>query len=141
MKTLSTFLLLLSVAALSGCKSISFSHQSQFSRFVGVENFSKFSRSQNENGETVLLSPNIKARSPWNELIVSWNADAPDGTFVKLEAAAISGAHQTKFYTVADWSPDGKVFQRTSVRGQKDDDGSAPFVPPSVTRICAASAG
>ena len=43
---------------------------------------------------------------------------------MKLEAAAISGAHQTKFYTVADWSPDGKVFQRTSVRGQKDDDGN-----------------
>ena len=82
MKTLSTFLLLMSVAALSGCKNISTSHQSQFSRFVGVENFSKFSRSQNENGETILLSPKIQAHIPWNELIVSWNAEAPVGTFV-----------------------------------------------------------
>ena len=124
MKTLSTFLLLLSVTALSGCKSISTSHQSQFTRFVGVENFSKFSRSQNENGKTVLLSPKIKAHIPWNELIISWNADAPSGTFVKLEAAAISAGHQTKFYTIANWSPDGKTFPRTSVRGQKDDDGN-----------------
>ncbi len=124
MKNISTPLLLLSVAALSGCKSFSVSHQSQFSRFVGVENFSKFSRSQNENGETILLSPKIKAHIPWNELIVSWNADAPTGTFVKLEAAAISAGQPTKFYTLGNWSPDNQTFVRTSMRGQKDDAGN-----------------
>ena len=62
--------LLLAVAAMSGCKSISVSGKSRFSHFTGIENFSNFSRSTNENGETVLLSPKIKAHIPWNELIV-----------------------------------------------------------------------
>ena len=114
---------LLAAVFLCGCQTASTSRQSQFSRFVGVENFSKFSRAQNEKGETVLLSPKIKSHIPWNELIVSWNADAPAGTFVKLEASAIASGHQIKFYTVADWSPDNKIFPRTSVRGQKDADG------------------
>ena len=118
MKTIST-LLLLSIAALSGCKSISISHQSQFSRFVGVENFSKFSCSQNENGETILLSPKIKAHITWNELIVSWNADAPFGSFLKIEAAAIAGEHQTKFYTIANWSTDGGISRARAFAGRR----------------------
>ena len=123
-KSASIIFLLLAVAALSGCKSISVSGKSKFSRFTGVENFSKFNRSTNESGETVLLSPKIIPRIPWNELIVSWNADAPAGTFVKLEASAISRGHQTKFYTAGNWSPENKIFPRTSVRGQKDADGN-----------------
>jgi hypothetical protein len=109
---------------LSGCQSVPTPKPSEFSRFVGVENFSEFNRSQNESGETVLLSPEIPARIPWNELIVSWNADAPIGTFLKLEACASSPGHNTKFYTIANWSPDGKVFPRTSVHGQQDADGN-----------------
>jgi Peptidase_C39 like family len=116
--------LLLAVAILTGCKSVSLSHQSQFSRFASVENFSNFTRSQNKNGETVLRSPKINSPIPWNELIVSWNADAPAGTFLKIEAAASGREHETKFYTLAHWSPDGKTFSRTSVRGQKDNDGN-----------------
>jgi hypothetical protein len=111
-------------AVLSGCKTVSMSHQSRFSQFVGMENFSNFACATNAGSETVLLSPKIKSRIAWNELITSWNADAPAGSFLKIEAAAFSGAHQTKFYTIANWSPDGKVFPRASVRGQKDDDGN-----------------
>jgi len=47
-----------------------------------------------------------------------------DGTFVKVEASAILPDHATKFYTLAEWSPDGKIFPRASVRGQKDADGN-----------------
>jgi hypothetical protein len=78
----------------------------------------------NENGETILLSPTIPSRIAWNELIVSWNADAPAGTFVKIEARAKLPDHPTKFYTLGNWSPDNKIFPRTSVRGQKDADGN-----------------
>lgn len=109
---------------LTGCKSISISRRSDSGQFVGIDTFSKFQRSTNLAGEVILLSPAIKSRIPANELIVSWNADAPAGTFLKVEAAAISGGHQTKFYTIANWSPDGKLFPRTSVRGQKDSDGN-----------------
>jgi hypothetical protein len=116
------FLLLL-VTFVCGCKSISSSSKNNFSYFVGQENFSKFNRTQNGNGETVLLSPKIKSHISWNELIVSWNADAPAGTFLKIEARAVSPEHATKFYTMGLWSPDNKIFPRTSVRGQKDSDG------------------
>ena len=89
------FLPLLAAAVFCGCQCVSPTTQGDFSRFAGWENFSNFARSKNENGQTVLLSPKIKARIPWNELIVSWNADAPAGTFLKLEAAAVLSDHQT----------------------------------------------
>jgi hypothetical protein len=107
-----------------GCKNISVSHKSGFSRFEGFENFSRFESSTNQNGETVLLSPQIKSHIAYNELIASWNADAIEGSFVKIEASVILPAHATKFYTLAEWSPDGKSFPRTSIRGQKDADGN-----------------
>jgi hypothetical protein len=115
--------LLVAAAVFCGCKSVPVSSQSNFSRFVGLENFTNFDRSKNKSDETVLLSPEIKSAIPWNELIVSWNADAPAGTFLKIEAAAILSGHQTKFYALGNWSPDNKIFPRTSVRGQKDSDG------------------
>lgn len=116
-------LLLVAVILLSGCQSISPAPRSGFSRFVGLANFSSFRRASDQNGATVLLSPEIKSQMPWNELIVSWNADAPAGTFLKVEARAISPDHATKFYTLGNWSLDDKLFPRTSVRGQKDADG------------------
>jgi len=115
---------MLAGAVFCGCKSVPASTKGEFSRFVGLENFAKFARSQNEKGETVLLSPIIKSGIPWNELIVSWNADAPPGTFLKIEPRAIASDHTTKFYTLGNWSLDNKVFPRTSVRGQKDAEGN-----------------
>ena len=112
---------LLFLLVLTGCKTTPVSSHSPYSRFVAVTDFTGFTRTKVVAGETVLLSPKIKAHIPWNELIVSWNADAPAGTFVKLEATVISARQPTKFYTVGNWSPDGNIFPRTSVRGQKDD--------------------
>jgi hypothetical protein len=116
-------ILLFATVALTGCKTFSPMTNSKFSAFKGLDTFSNFTTSTNANGETVLLSPPIAAGMDWNELIVSWNADAPPGTFLKVEVSAISSAHATKFYTMGLWSPDNKVFPRTSVRHQKDADG------------------
>jgi hypothetical protein len=115
---------LLSVALFSGCRTAPAPTKTGFSQFVGIDNFSTFTRSRNEHGETVLLSPEIKPGFYWNELIVSWNAEAPVGTFLKVEARAIAAGHATRFYALGDWSPDNKAFPRTSVRDQKDADGS-----------------
>lgn len=115
--------LMLAATVLCGCQSI-VPARSEFSRFVGFDRFSKFESSTNENGEHILLSPVIPARIPWNQSIISWNADAPAGTFLKVEAAAISGGKETKFYTMGEWSLDGKLYPRTSVRGQRDADGA-----------------
>lgn len=107
----------------AGCKNVPLANRGAFSRFVGLENFSGFTRARNEDGSTVLLSPEIKAKLWWNQLIVSWNTEASAGTFLKVEASAISAGRRTKFYTLGIWSPDGKIFPRTSVRGQWDADG------------------
>lgn len=117
------FPLLLAAVIFSGCKSVPVANDHGFSHFVGLDNFSNFTQSQNADGETVLLSPIIPSAIDWNELIVSWNADAPPGTFLKIEARAILRDHQTEFYTLGLWSPDNKTFPRTSMRGQTDADG------------------
>src|SRR5260370_23960859 len=94
-----------------------------FSQFIGLDSFSKFARSTNERGETVLRSPVIRSAMDWNELIVSWNAAAAPGTFLQLEASADYAGHATKFYSWGLWSPDSASFQRASAGRQKDDDG------------------
>jgi len=109
---------------ISGCKTLPPSGKGDFSYFSTQGDFSDYTRTTNNSGEMVLLSPEIKSHIPWNELIVSWNADAPAGTYLEIEAAAISDGHQSKFYTIALWSPDNQMYPRTSVRGQKDADGN-----------------
>ncbi len=114
---------LLAATILSGCKSFPGASQSRYSHFTGLADFSNFSRSQNGGGETVLLSPEIKSPCDWNELVVSWNVTAPAGSYLKIEARAVSKNHTTKFYVMGLWSPDNQAFPRTSVSGQKDADG------------------
>jgi hypothetical protein len=123
LKQTTTCLVLLVAAIGAGCKSASHSIKSSFSYFAGQKNFSNYVHSSASSGE-ILLSPEIKSRIPWNELVVSWNTTAPAGTFVKIEACAIVPWKKTKFYTLANWSPDNKTFPRTSVRGQKNADGN-----------------
>jgi len=48
---------------------------------------------------------------------------------LKIEASAVLPDHPTKFYTLGVWSPDIHIFPRTSVRGQKDADGTVDTTP------------
>ena len=116
-------------------------------RFIGIRNFAGFTAAPSSNAnETVLLSKVIQApqatrrgsfqhgatllfqmnQTPiaWNELVVSWNADAPPETWLKVEARAIYPDHETKFYTMGVWSKDSKEHPRGGVRRQKDADGT-----------------
>src|SRR6266702_1537411 len=102
MKAISIFtnvLFLFAAGVFCGCNSVGHITGNNFSYFTALKNFSTFTDSKNEKGETVLLSPEIKSRIPWNQLIVSWNASVPSGAFLKMEASAISSGAQTKFYT------------------------------------------
>lgn len=115
--------LLAVVAFLAGCKSFPFmTPKNEFSRFTGIQDFSGFTQTTGPDGKAVLLSPEIKAGIPWKELIVSWNAEAPPGSTVEVEARALLPGHETKFYIMGKWSPDDDV--RTSVRDQGDRDGT-----------------
>ena len=92
--------------------------------FLAFTDWTRFERKAGDAPNTaVLTSPVVDTALPANELIVSWNADAPVGTGLKIEARAFCGEHATKFYTLGLWSKDGQSFPRESVEGQKDADG------------------
>lgn len=56
------------------------------------------------------------------ELIASWNADTPPGTFVRVEARAHAGQRSSGWFVLANWtSGDGAGdIARTTVDGQSD---------------------
>ena len=95
------------------------------SRLVGITNFAGFTAAPSSNlNEAVLLSQVIKAPMAWNELVVSWNAESPPEAWLKVEARGIFPDHETKFYTLGFWSRVSAAHPRSSVRGQKDADGT-----------------
>ena len=106
----------------SGCKDLTTSHDRLYSQFTGLTDFASFTSSRTDNGEIILLSPEIKSTAEWNQLVVSWNANAPAGSYLKIEARAADPDHSTKFYCMGMWSPDDKAFPRGSVSDQKDAD-------------------
>ena len=59
----------------------------------------------------------------WDELIVSWNAECPGTSGLKIEARAFDGAAWTRFYTLGLWTERADPARRCSVRGQRDGDG------------------
>lgn len=95
------------------------------SQFIGFHRFGSFEKSRGAHvGEVVLTSPIFQASLPWDELLVSWNAETPSGTFLKIEARAFdSHAHPTRYYVMGLWSSDPAHYPRQSVANQKDDDG------------------
>ncbi|HEX3989145.1 MAG TPA: C39 family peptidase, partial [Verrucomicrobiae bacterium] len=88
-------------------------------RFVGIRRFDDFHTEIATDGDGVQLSPVFEAPIAWNELVVSWNTSAFEGT-MKIEVRAIYSDHKTGFYTLGVWSASE---QRHSERGQKDADG------------------
>jgi hypothetical protein len=94
-------------------------------QFIGFNHFSAFEKSRGPKpGELVLTSPVLVARINWNELIASWNADTPDGAYLRVEARALYPANTTKYYKMGLWSSDPARYPRESVPGQRDDDGT-----------------
>jgi hypothetical protein len=79
--------------------------------------------------------------SPWQsttfgfmQLVSSWNADTPAGTWIQVEmrATAATDGHQTKWYVLGRWAYGDADIHRTSVGGQGDKDGYVAidtFVP------------
>src|SRR6266516_3712581 len=70
--------------------------------------------------------------SPWQptgfgfmELVSSWNADTPAGTWIQVEmrATAAADGHTTKWYVLGRWAYGDADIHRTSVGGQGDKDG------------------
>ena len=58
------------------------------------------------------------------ELVASWNADTPSGTWLQVEMQGVtSKGTQTKWYVMGRWAYGDDTIFRTSVGGQGDADG------------------
>ena len=61
---------------------------------------------------------------PFNELVSSWNAKTPAGTWVQSEVRPqLDDGHWGKWYILGRWASGDSDFHRTSVGGQGDADG------------------
>jgi hypothetical protein len=61
---------------------------------------------------------------PWNELVSSWNAETPPGTWIQVEIKpTLDNGHVAKWYVLGQWAYGDSDFHRTSVGGQGDADG------------------
>ncbi len=74
------------------------------------------------------VSPVRTTSAPFRELIDSWNAETPPGTWIevrlraRIDDAASSG-RWSRWYDLGSWSSDSGPERRQSVKGQRDDDG------------------
>jgi peptidase C39-like protein len=69
-------------------------------------------------------SPWTQLRFPFNELVSSWNATTPAGTWIQVEVQPqMDDGHLAKWYILGRWSSSDSSFHRTSVGGQGDADG------------------
>jgi hypothetical protein len=59
------------------------------------------------------------------ELVSSWNADTPAGTWIQVEMMGTTNAYAaTKWYVMGRWASGDGDIHRTSLGGQGDDDGT-----------------
>lgn len=94
-------------------------------QFLGVTRFDRFASAAGpEAGQQTLTSPVLSPKGDWNQLVVSWNADTPPDGALQIQARAVGEGHNTRWYDMGYWAATGHAPPRTSVLGQKDDDGS-----------------
>ncbi|MGC9335044.1 MAG: peptidase C39 family protein [Anaerolineae bacterium] len=67
--------------------------------------------------------PAVPADFDFDELIASWNAVTPTGTWVEVLVRAELDGRWTKWYNLGIWASGLETIQRHSVRLQGDDDG------------------
>ena len=72
-------------------------------------------------------SPVYTLSFPFNELVSSWDADTPVGTWIQSEVRPLisdgTGTHWATWYKLGRWTSSDSDFHRTSVGGQGDADG------------------
>jgi Peptidase_C39 like family len=65
----------------------------------------------------------VRTPFAFDQLIASWNATTPAGTWIDVQMRASGASRPTKFYTFAIWSSGDDTIHRTTERGQRDGDG------------------
>jgi hypothetical protein len=59
----------------------------------------------------------------FDELVASWNAATPDGTWIKVEMRGMGAGRTTKWYILQFWASGDTTIHRTSRSAQGDADG------------------
>ncbi|WP_433548606.1 peptidase C39 family protein [Streptomyces sp. CA-294286] len=69
----------------------------------------------------VWTSPPYRTRVPATEIVASWNADTPPGTWLAVELCArYADGSRTPWYVMGRWAAADTDIRRTSVDGQSD---------------------
>ena len=93
-------------------------------RFIGFDRFDSFETIVSSN-QTQLRSGLIFPQLNWNELIASWNFRGNPTNTLTIEAMAVFTNRASKWYNLGAWSLNPAEEQdRSSVRGQRDEDGT-----------------
>ncbi|HET9808194.1 MAG TPA: C39 family peptidase [Candidatus Limnocylindria bacterium] len=69
------------------------------------------------------VSDPVRTPFAFDELIASWRASTPNGTWIDVQMRASGASRTTKWYTLAVWSSGDDTIHRTTVKGQQDGDG------------------
>jgi hypothetical protein len=63
-------------------------------------------------------------RFPFSQLIPSWTADTPNGSWIEVEVQARTAAgRETRWWRMGVWAYGDETIRRTSINGQSDTDG------------------
>jgi hypothetical protein len=68
-------------------------------------------------------STTVTSPFAFDELVASWNATTPDGTWIKIEMEASGSGRTTKPYVLGIWASGDGTIHRTSVSAQGDANG------------------
>jgi hypothetical protein len=69
----------------------------------------------------VWTSPLHRSPVPATEIVASWNADTPPGTWLAVELCAVyADGSRSPWYVMGRWAADDTAIRRTSVDGQSD---------------------
>jgi hypothetical protein len=68
-------------------------------------------------------SASVRTPFRFNQLVASWNATTPSGTWIEVQMRASGPSRVTKWYTLAIWSSGDDTVHRTTLKGQDDGDG------------------
>jgi len=69
------------------------------------------------------VSAPVRTPFAFDELIASWKASTPTGTWIAVQMRASGASRTTKWYTLAVWSSGDDTIHRTTQKGQNDGDG------------------
>ena len=83
----------------------------------------------------VVESPVVEVENGFDQLVVSWNAVAPLGSYLSIYAQGRIDGEWTKWYVMGIWNRGGCTQARTSVKGQGDDNGTVDCDVMKLTKL------